>query len=829
MRNAVYRISGRFILAATVALAAMPALAQSTIVRIDATAPAPTPQPVAAKLGTNRNPRGEVIGVNSQYLTLNGRPWLPVMGEFHFSRYPADRWEDEILKMKAAGVEIISTYVIWIHHEQTQSEFNWSDQHDLRRFVQLCAKHGMYVYPRIGPWAHAEVRNGGLPDWVVQMGPVRENNPQYLAAVKTFYDQIGAQLQGELWKDGGPVIGIQLENEYHETGSGRGDEHIRTLKQMARQAGLDVPLYTVTGWDGAAIPLDEVLPVFGGYPDAPWDGAAHKLPPNEVYAFRFDNRSAGSMGAFGGNGQNAASKYSGTPFLTAEIGDGIEDTYFRRPVVSADDVASIVPVMLGSGVNLLGYYMFHGGRNPDADGITLQESQRTGYPTDVPVKSYDFQAPLGEFGQERASLDKLKLVHYFLADFGDVLAPMSPRRPDALPSSPSDLSVPRVSARTLGDEGFIFFNNHVRGAEMPTFPAFQVALKLPGGTVRIPDQSLRLPSGAYGIWPVNLPVGTQTLRWSTAQPFKRVTVNGKQFYFFFAIDGVPAEFSFRDDPKIAHLPAGFQSSTAPEGLLLSAASGATGSFVLGDGTTVVLLSEAHAENVWRGDGNDSLLTTSAGAYADHSEWTLESVGDPEFNIGLFGAGLDSAHSSSLRPSPMPAGESPLFQWFKTSVAPLDLKVELHQDAPAKPRPPLELGPRISWRPVQIPLAPEDKDFTTAAQWILHLPAVRPSASGIADVFLRIQYHGDAARLYYGSQLLDDNFWNGLPWEVGLREMSTSGPNLAQELNLRILPLPANAPMYIEKRPFGIAGFPAALDSVTLVPEYQVHVLTDESK
>jgi hypothetical protein len=687
----------------------------------------------------------------------------------------------------------------------------------------------MYVYPRIGPWAHAEVRHGGLPDWVMQMGPVRENNPQYLAAVKAFYDQIGTQLHGELWKDGGPVIGIQIENEYGATGPGKGEEHILTLKQMALTAGMDVPLYTVTGWDGAAIPLDQVLPVFGGYPDAPWDGSAHKLPPNEVYAFRFDNRAAGSMGAIGGHGQNAASKYRGTPFLTAEVGDGIEDTYFRRPVVSADDVASIAPVMLGSGVNLLGYYMFHGGSNPEADGITLQESQRTGYPTDVPVKSYDFQAPLGEFGQERASLDKLKLVHYFLADFGNVLAPMAPRRPEALPASPSDLSVPRVSARMLGDQGFIFFNNHVRGAEMPAFADFQVELKLPSGTLKIPNQAMRLPSGAYGIWPVNLPLGAQTLRWSTAQPFKRVMRDGNATYFFFAIDGIPAQFSFRGDPKIEGTPAGFQRSTSPDGVLISATHDATGSFVLGDGTVVVLLSAAQAEHVWRGDGNSSLLTTAAGTYADDSQWTLESVGDPKFRFGLFGAALDQAQASHLEPSRARAGESPLFQWFETSVAPEDLKVQLHQDTKAQLRPALELGPRLSWRPVQIPMAPEDKDFAGAVQWSLRLPGVPPSDAGVADVFLRIRYQGDVARLYRGDQLLDDNFWNGLPWEIGLREVSAAWPSPAQELHLRILPIPADAPMYIEKRAAGKAGTPAVLDGVSLVPEYRVRVITTAGK
>ena len=457
----------RVLVALAAALFATGHAAAQNVIRIDATAPVPAPKPVLAKQGSARNPKGDRIGVNSQYLTFNGVPWLPVMGEFHYSRTPAEDWEPEILKMKAAGVQIISTYVIWIHQEQAEGVYDWSGQRDLRRFVQMCAKHGMYVYPRIGPWVHAEVRNGGLPDWVLRNGPTRQNDPVYLREVDSFYKQIGGQLGGLLWKDGGPVIGVQIDNEYRDRGPGRGDEHIRTLKRMAVDAGLDVPLYTATAWDNAVAPLDAVLPVFGGYPDAPWEGSPKQLPPAELYAFRFNNRSAGNMGAIGGNGQGPASAYQGTPFLTGEVGDGIEDTYVRRPVVSTDDIAAIDPVMLGSGVNLLGYYMFHGGRNPDGGNQTLQESQRTAYPTDVPVRSYDFQAPIGEFGQERESLRKLKLVHYFLADFGAELAPMTPRVPDVVPSNPGDVSVPRVDARSSGDRGFVFFSNYVRHLVMP--------------------------------------------------------------------------------------------------------------------------------------------------------------------------------------------------------------------------------------------------------------------------------------------------------------------------------------------------------------------------
>src|SRR5208283_1151937 len=92
-------------------------------------------------------------------------------------------------------------------------------------------------------------------------------------------------------------------------------------------------------------------------------------------------------------------RFASFPFLTAEMGGGMELSYHRRPVLSGDDVAAMALVKMGSGVTLTGYYMFHGGTNPDGKRTTLQESQATGYLNDLPVKSYDFQAPLGEFGQ----------------------------------------------------------------------------------------------------------------------------------------------------------------------------------------------------------------------------------------------------------------------------------------------------------------------------------------------------------------------------------------------------------------------------------------------
>lgn len=791
----------------------LPVAAQVTHLEIDATGKAPAIAPVEARLGSTRGPTGSVLGANSAYLTLDGKPWLPVMGELHYSRVPEAEWESSILQMKAAGIEIISSYVIWIHHEQTEGQFVWNGNKDLRHFAELCAKHHMLFFPRLGPWAHGEVRNGGLPDWVVAKGHTRQNDPVYLAEVSTLYQQISEQLRGLYWKDGGPVIGVQIENEYRDRGEGKGDEHIRTLTQLARQNGIDVPFYTVTGWDGAAIPRDTVLPVFGGYPDAPWGDATTAVTGSDVYSFRFANRAAGNMGAIGAGNQSAASVYAGTPFLTAEVGGGIQETYFRRVTVSADDIAAIAPVMLGSGANLLGYYMFRGGRNPDGGAITLQESQRTGYPTDVPVKSYDFQAPLSANGEERESFRRLKLVHYFLQDFGDQMAPMAPHAPDRLPASTADLSVPRVAARTSGAAGYLFFNNYIRNDHMPDRKLFSVTLHLADETLTVPEKPITLPSGAYGIWPLNLDVGGTRLRYSTAQLFHREVFGGEEYFFFFAVPQIAPEFLFATDAQVEKA-VGVRLTREKTGILLHTTAESS-SFVLRRGsrkTHVIVLPRQQAENVWRLQGSGLLLTPSQ-FFADENTATLRNEGSNRFVYGLFGrapARQDAPHT----------GRQGLFTMYDAQVPAVTLSAQASQLHAASPPQPWQNGPAVSWRKKPITLAPADADFARGASWTINVHG-NTAIPSLHDVELRLLYKGDVARLEQGGRLLDDDFWDGLAWRVGLRQVAA---DMRKPFTLLVLPLPRPFPMYIQNRAQLPAQNPVLqLNGVEAVPVYEFHL------
>ena len=114
---------------------------------------------------------------------------------------------------------------------------------------------------RSGPWSHGEMRNGGFPDWVQNSGlPLRTQNPEYIKLFMPYWTQLTAEWCGLLWKDGGPVIGIQVDNEWADVG------YLLTLKRIARSLGVDVPFYTMTGWSGR-IPQEGLLPLTGAYAD----------------------------------------------------------------------------------------------------------------------------------------------------------------------------------------------------------------------------------------------------------------------------------------------------------------------------------------------------------------------------------------------------------------------------------------------------------------------------------------------------------------------------------------------------------------------------------
>lgn len=513
------------------------------------------------------------IEVTSRWLTRGGRPWFPVSGEFHYTRYPAGEWEEELLKMKAGGVTVVAAYVIWIHHEETEGRIRFDGDRDLRRFAELCARHGLDFVPRIGPWVHAEVRGGGLPDWVLaRTDAPRTDDPAYLAPVRTWYAAIAEQLHGLDRSHGGPIVAIQIENELYDQPG-----HLLTLKRMAQEAGLSAPLWTSTAWGGVRLPPDELLPLYGGYTETFWTEADGGWPDTCRKHFFFTHqRDDEGIGADlrpttvrGGDPQALAGRF---PWATCELGGGMAVSYHRRPRVDAADIGALGLTKIGCGSVWQGYYMFHGGTNPPGDLTTLQESHATGCPNDLPVLTYDFQAPSASTASTAPPTTNSASSTFCWP----TSATESPRWTRSCPSggrqarttgrrcggrsaatadraSSSSTTTSRTSRcrttrarRSRSSSRGARRMRRARGARgaRRILPARRLggsagSVSAAGQVLSLPSAPVTIPRGAYFCWPLRLDVAGLRLDWATAQPVCTVDDGrGRTVLVLAATDGI---------------------------------------------------------------------------------------------------------------------------------------------------------------------------------------------------------------------------------------------------------------------------------------------------
>ena len=481
-----------------------------------------------------KNPKGEEINVTSRYFTRNGKPWIGVMGEFHFSRYSRENWHRELAKMKAGGITIVSTYLFWIYHEEIEGKMDFGGDNDIRAFIEECKDVGLDVVIRIGPWAHGECRNGGFPDWLLKKDyKLRDNNEEYLAVVKKWYQSIYNEVKGLFYKDGGNIIAVQIENEFVDNA-----EHLAKLKEIAVECGFIAPIYTVTGWNsasGAKIPVDEVVPVFGGYCEAPWENHMNRLSPSPHYFFnRMRNDSAIGTDLIAKTQSDGWQlPYERYPFATCELGGGIEVTHHRRPIIKPMDIYAVSLVKLGDGNNLVGYYMYHGGTNKIGELSTFNETKATGYPNDYPILSYDFQAPLSEYGEVREQYGLLNMLHMFVNDFGEEFAPMI-----AVDSgntvAADDTNSLRYGMRTNGKSGFVFVNHYQRLTELADIENAVIS----AGNVEFTPIDVKGEVSFF--MPFNMKMGDSVLEYATAQPLCKCD----DTYFFAEIPNIKAEYKF---------------------------------------------------------------------------------------------------------------------------------------------------------------------------------------------------------------------------------------------------------------------------------------------
>ncbi len=410
------------------------------------------------KFGTSVNPDGQSIMVDKDGFIINGKHVIPVMGEMHYSRVPRKDWRREIRKMKAGGITVLSTYVFWNHHEAEQGVWNWSGNNDLRHFIEVCGEERMPVVLRVGPFCHGEVYQGGFPVWLVQKAQADAKNyklrttaPGFMKATENLYNNIFAQVKGLQWKDGGAIIGMQIENECRGPWG-----YYSALKEIALKAGFDLPFYTRTGWpklNGREV-FGEMLPLYGDYADGFWDRKLTDMPGDYRSAFIMKDTRLSGVIATEALGTNQDTKMETSdlsyPYLTCELGGGMMPAYHRRINMSGKEIKPLAICKLGSGSNLPGYYMYHGGTNPYCKEHTMAETQAspvTNY-NDMPLMSYDFQCPLGEMGQVNAiAFHESRLLHQMLQDWGGELCTMR---------------VDTLSEHFARRGSFEFYNDYVR-------------------------------------------------------------------------------------------------------------------------------------------------------------------------------------------------------------------------------------------------------------------------------------------------------------------------------------------------------------------------------
>ena len=298
---------------------------------------------------------------------LDGTPFRIISGALHYFRVHPEQWADRLHKAKLMGLNTVETYVPWNLHEPAPGKFRASDDLDLVRFLELADERGLRVLLRPGPYICSEWDFGGLPAWLLRdpRARPRGSDPGYLAAVDRYLDGLIPLVLPHLVTRGGPVLAVQVENEYGAYGADR--DYLEHLVDALRTRGVDVPLVTCDQ------PTDEMLSR-GGLPGLLRTGTFGSRVANNLATLRRHQPSG--------------------PLMCMEFWNGWFD-HWGGPHHARDveDAATALDDLLAAGASV-NIYMFHGGTN---FGFTNGANDRYTYrPT---VTSYDYDAPLSESGE----------------------------------------------------------------------------------------------------------------------------------------------------------------------------------------------------------------------------------------------------------------------------------------------------------------------------------------------------------------------------------------------------------------------------------------------
>uniref|UniRef100_A0A8C9DUR2 Beta-galactosidase n=1 Tax=Prolemur simus TaxID=1328070 RepID=A0A8C9DUR2_PROSS len=298
----------------------------------------------------------------------DGQPFRYISGSIHYSRVPRFYWKDRLLKMKMAGLNAIQTYVPWNFHEPQPGKYQFTEDHDVEYFIQLAHELGLLVILRPGPYICAEWDMGGLPAWLLEKESIvlRSSDPDYLAAVEKWLGVILPKMKPLLYQNGGPIITVQVENEYGSYTTCDPNYMRFLLKRFRYYLGDDVVLFTT---DGAQDYFLQRGGLQGLYATVDFGTGAN------ITAAFLTQRKSEPKG----------------PLINSEFYTGWLDHWGEpHSTVKAEDVASTLYDILAHGANV-NLYMFMGGTN-----FAYWNGANTPYAAQP--TSYDYDAPLSEAG-----------------------------------------------------------------------------------------------------------------------------------------------------------------------------------------------------------------------------------------------------------------------------------------------------------------------------------------------------------------------------------------------------------------------------------------------
>ena len=306
---------------------------------------------------------------------LNGEPFVVKAAELHYPRIPRAYWEHRIKQCKALGMNTICLYVFWNFHEEKPGEFDFTGQKDLAEFCRLCQKNNMYVILRPGPYVCAEWEMGGLPWWLLKKKDIRlrEDDPYFLERVAIFEKEVANQVAGLTIQKGGPIIMVQVENEYGSYGESK--EYVAKIRDIVRGNFGDVTLFQCDWASNFQLnALDDL-----------------------VWTMNF------------GTGANIDEQFAplkkvrpDSPLMCSEFWSGWFDKWgANHETRAADDMIAGIDEMLSKGISF-SLYMTHGGTNWGH----WAGANSPGFAPDV--TSYDYDAPISESGKITPKYEKLR-------------------------------------------------------------------------------------------------------------------------------------------------------------------------------------------------------------------------------------------------------------------------------------------------------------------------------------------------------------------------------------------------------------------------------------